>query len=69
MSHNTYIWILVAILFVLAHFGREDTVLNAWDLFGSKADHFDVGLERPVDLKVVKVSARRSENDNSFVAG
>ena len=65
--YSTYIWILVAVLFILAHFRREDAVLNAWNLFGGKADHFHGRLERPVDLKVMKVTARRSEDDDTFV--
>ena len=63
----TYIGILVAVLLVLAHLGRKHAIVNTWNLFGCEADYFNVGLERPVDLKVMKVAARRSEDDDTFV--
>ena len=63
----TYIGILVAVLLILAHFGREHTIIDSRNLLGCEADYIHVGLERPVDLKVMKVTARRSEDDDTFV--
>lgn len=65
--HVAYIGILAAVLLVLAHFGRKYAIIDAWNLFGCEADYIHVGLKRPVDLKVMKVTARRSEDDDTFV--
>ena len=63
----TYIGILVTVFLILAHFGREHAIINTGNLFGCEADYIHVGLERPVDLEVMKVTARRSEDDDTFV--
>jgi hypothetical protein len=59
--------IKVSVLVVVAHFGRKDTVLDTGNLRSGKALDRRVGFGGPEGDEIVKVSARRSE-DNDIVS-